>query len=643
MLHMPHHRGRNVISRENRKLGDSDWIIENLATNQGDLRLRRAVEGYASATSIAPGETIQLFVHTAEPSYYISIFRLGWYDGKGGRRVWPPDAQYSEYPGLFQPIPEPFPDPTTGPFECAWVPTQELTVPHDWVSGVYVAKLTAGTSQLQNYILFVVRDDTRRAHYLFQTSVTTYQAYNQWPFREWNSTGRPELGHNPSLYPSSIVPGPDRVPPVSLVSFNRPYGREDSFMTQAQHRDILSTLLGAGELFWWELNMLRFLEREGYDVSYCTNIDIHRNRSQLHNCTAFLSVGHDEYWSNEMRRNVESARRAGVNLAFFSANTCFDRIRFVDAECRTFERYTDLLNGARYYPIQDVSTKRGSGFNDEDALLGIRLIGVEAAGDMTGFDESSWVLDGTGLSQDSTIPGIIGYEVDGQGGHSPVGRKEIARSLYRSYKDPEGDLCADRYASLMTIYADQYSGAMVLASGTIQWSWALDDYCVPDGGRPSLTNPAAQQIMRNVLKRFVRKGAAYSDVVLIDLGFDGFDADIDRLFAAHGNVVYWQSGNQVRRGVVDDGALTIDLGFDGFDADIDRLFAAHGNVVHWQAGNQVRRGVIDDGGLTIDLRFDRFDGGTDRLFAAHGDVVYWQAGKQIQRGIVKERPTYRPP
>ena len=43
----------------------------------------------------------------------------------------------------------------------------------------------------------------------------------------------------------------------------------------------------------WEYNMVRWLEREGYDVTYATNIDVHQNPKLLHNHKSFLSVGHD--------------------------------------------------------------------------------------------------------------------------------------------------------------------------------------------------------------------------------------------------------------------------------------------------------------------------------------------------------------
>ena len=74
--------------------------------------------------------------------------------------------------------------------------------------------------------------------------------------------------------------------------------------------------------------MVRWLERNGYDVSYTTGVDTDRRGAELLEHKAFLSVGHDEYWSGGQRANVEAARDAGVNLAFFSGNEVFWKTRW---------------------------------------------------------------------------------------------------------------------------------------------------------------------------------------------------------------------------------------------------------------------------------------------------------------------------
>jgi len=168
-----------VVQRENAKPGTLDWQLalpahDRLSDNTNE------VEGYASLTSVNRGGQIKLFVNTAEPGFTMEVFRLGWYQGKGGRRMTAP----VHLPGVAQALP--VPDPVTGLVECRWTDPITLDIPLDqpdsdgWVSGLYVAKLTADTTGRQSYILFVVRDDARPARYLMQSAASCYQAYNDW-------------------------------------------------------------------------------------------------------------------------------------------------------------------------------------------------------------------------------------------------------------------------------------------------------------------------------------------------------------------------------------------------------------------------------------------------------------------------------
>ena len=112
-------------------------------------------------------------------------------------------------PGMQQPMP--VPDPVTGLIECNWQVSYTLSTrtddPHEWLSGVYLAKLTGTASGKQSYIIFVVREDERGSDFLFQSSVTTFQAYNNWGGK--------------STYPSNSL----NEQWARTVSFNRPYAR----------------------------------------------------------------------------------------------------------------------------------------------------------------------------------------------------------------------------------------------------------------------------------------------------------------------------------------------------------------------------------------------------------------------------------
>jgi hypothetical protein len=210
-------------------LAKDDWHLTRPAT-------RQEIEGYASAASINRGEEISLYVNTVDSQYAIDIFRMGWYDGAGAKRMLPTIVNA----GHPQPIPSP--DPETGLVECRWTDPYILQTTNAtadaWPSGIYLARLTALTTGSQSYIVFVVRDDARPSDILLQASVTTWQAYNDWGGRSFYTAPR-----------------------AFKLSFNRPYAKGQ----------------GTGDfLNWrWELNLIRFLEREGYDVSYTTDIDTH--------------------------------------------------------------------------------------------------------------------------------------------------------------------------------------------------------------------------------------------------------------------------------------------------------------------------------------------------------------------------------
>jgi hypothetical protein len=464
----------NVVRRENAKAEGvtGDWLIPD-----PDWAGNQEIEGYASATSINRGEQIRLYVNTIDASYTISVYRIGWYGGRGGRLVAGPIGRS----GIRQPAPA-F-DPVTGLVECDWTDpfvlstAGNLSDPTDWASGFYLARLT-GSSGKQSYIIFVVRDDARSAALLFQSSVTTYAAYNGWG------------GYG--LYSVNSVGGKA----ATKVSFNRPY----------RNPQRPSSGKGAGDFLSWEIHMLRFLEREGYDVVYSTNIDTHASPNRLLKCRGFLSVGHDEYWTWAMRDAVEAARNRGVNLGFFGANAGYWQVRLEPNAKGQADR---IVVGYKFTAIQqdpaaatdpprttylwrDYPVSR-----PEASLVGVQYDYNSVDLDMVIGDMPAWIRAGTTLTKGSVLRGMLGYEVDRVSPtSSPAGIQVLASSPYEVC--PEGKCTGEiRYAN-MSWYSHQ-SGAGVFAAGSMQWNWGLDNFG-PSGER---MNPAVQQVTRNVLNRFL--------------------------------------------------------------------------------------------------------------------------------------------
>ena len=104
-------------------------------------------------------------------------------------------------------------------------------------------------------------------------------------------------------------------PDTGWVSFDRPYAQfcMDHLVKNPKSQ-------GSGEFLLWEFPLSYWIEQQGYDVSYISNVDTHADGPGLQRAKGFISVGHDEYWTREMYDNVSAARDTGVNLTFLSGN-----------------------------------------------------------------------------------------------------------------------------------------------------------------------------------------------------------------------------------------------------------------------------------------------------------------------------------
>jgi len=132
---------QNLIVAENKLPGTTDWLInvrfDTCALPDHRFCRRPQIEGYCSESSVTAGDTINFFV-SANPAtrYSMNIYRMGYYQGKGGSLK----KSIPELQGKQQE--EPKPDPQTNFFESKWNKSYSLVIPENWVSGVYVCKLT---------------------------------------------------------------------------------------------------------------------------------------------------------------------------------------------------------------------------------------------------------------------------------------------------------------------------------------------------------------------------------------------------------------------------------------------------------------------------------------------------------------------
>jgi Domain of unknown function (DUF4347)/Domain of unknown function (DUF4082) len=463
---------QNAIVLENQKPGTTNWRISsnNQAIDQ--------IEGYGDATSVNKGQAINFKISLAQAGQYtIDVYRLGYYGGDGGRLV----TSITGLNGGLQA--NPTVNSTTNLVEYNWNTSYTLQTGTDWTSGLYFAKLTSTSTGKQNYIQFVVRDDDRPADIGFQDAITTAAAYN-------NNGGY-------SLYDFNSAGGQR----AYQVSFDRPF-RYGAAAGSEQFNNTLT----------WQYNMTRWLESQGYDISYYTNLDVHINPLQLYSQKTFLSSGHDEYWSMEMRNTVEQSRDYGTNLAFFSANSAYWRVRFESSSSGQANRVMTSYKGdwvldpvAQADASQATTVFRSAEINrPENALLGVMYVGDWGASNVyNGFDHivtnaSDPYYAHTGLQNGDQLTGLIGYEWDAvvNNGFTPAGVVTLSQSPTQTQGGlpllPAGT--SSTIGNMVRYTAP--SGAKVFSTGSIQWVWGLDSDGVPNPREDA----RAQQIAANVFK-----------------------------------------------------------------------------------------------------------------------------------------------
>ena len=474
----------NLIVAEN--------LLPGTPQSQWDLlaQTSSAIAGYTADISYDVGQAVQFKINTAASSYRIDIYRMGYYGGDGARLV---TSLFESSPSL---QPPPIADPVTGLEDYGtWSVTATWEVPVDAVSGVYFANLvrTDGVSGA-NQMYFVVRDDDGSSEVLFKTSDANWQAYNSWG--------------GESLYEDDGDLAAGR---AFAVSYNRPFNNRTNSITNS--------------VFYTEYPMIRWLEANGYDVSYFTDVDTNRYGNLLLNHEMFLTAGHDEYWSGEQRANVEAARDAGVNLAFFTGNDIFWKVTYADSidgtgtPYRTMISYKTSLNYTAADPNSSIwtgtwrdptSSPPQDGGNPENALTGT-IFAVN--GDGTGgyaiqvSAEEGQMRLWRNTSIAELAPGdvatltnrTLGYEwnIDANNGFRPAGLINLSSTtmdVALLLQDAGGTYAPGKAEHSLTLYRAA-SGALVFSAGTIQWSWGLDgnhDWI------PSVPDPRVQQATVNL-------------------------------------------------------------------------------------------------------------------------------------------------
>ncbi|WP_312111672.1 N,N-dimethylformamidase beta subunit family domain-containing protein [Brevibacillus reuszeri] len=467
-----------VVVDENKKPGNADWRVTKPAAG--------AIAGYASSTSVVAGETIRFYISTRTGGikYRLDVYRLGYYQGKGARLHFTKSDLIGQAQGWWSKtegrhgLPEP--DPKTKLLHLEWKSSYSLKIPEDWVTGLYIVRMTDADG-FQSYIPFLIRDEKYEHDFMVQSAVTTWHAYSAWG-------GYGYYGHYDEKTHEYVDYDTDRKKVAVAISYNRPY--------EQYH--------GSGDLYL-EYPTVYWLESKGYDIGYVTNIDTHLSRVKWRP-KGFISLGHDEYYSRQMRLYVEHLREQGVHLAYLGANNIFWQIRFEDEKGRILSNDEEprFQICYKYRAIEEDPTQHRKllttewrNLNEpENQLLGQMYDGLVYTGpDWVVSQPKHWLYKGLDVKEGDKVKHLIGWEYDSVKNHifTPSNLEIIAAS-------PLVNTTGETAVAHTTIYR-YWTDAFVFDAGTIYWCFGLSN---PWNDERGSVSEIIQGVTANLLDRYIQ-------------------------------------------------------------------------------------------------------------------------------------------
>lgn len=433
--------------------GTEDWRVSRTS-------FRGEVAAYTTHASGVPGTRVGLKVSTTEGGWEAAAFRIGSYEGGTGAFVW--ESGFRR--GRQQPAPR-WSSYERRTVVAPW--TRDLTVDTStWTPGFYVFRLRTDTGW-ETQVPYVVTSESARGTVALVAPITTWQAYNEWG------------GY-------SLYAGANGDAPSHAVSFDRPY----------------NGATGANDYRTAAIPVVVRAEQAGVPLSYFTNVDLHTTPGALAGARGYVSMGHDEYWTNTMREVVLGARDAGTNLAFLGANTMYWRIRLEPGA----EGPARVVVGYRHSAHLDPLYAQGSVdatalFREppvprpEHDLLGMQYECYPVDTDYVIASPGWWGFRGTGVRRGTHVHGLVGPEAD-----RVYPDERLPRPLQVLSHSPYS--CRGVTTTTQSVYYTAGSGAGVFAAGTLRWGCAMVDRCERPLG--SATREFARTVTGTLVTEFAR-------------------------------------------------------------------------------------------------------------------------------------------
>ena len=435
---------------ENALPGERHWWIKHTgAPNE--------VQGFTGQASVRQGEPVTLYVSTTAREFRVTALRMGWYGGLLARRVWHSGWVRGHRQRRYTV------SAATRTVSCPWEPSLTMRT-DDWPPGSYLLRLDASSGG-QRYVPLTVRSSSTAGLVVLKNAVTTWQAYNTW--------GGYDLYTGPQGYNDRSY----------AVSLDRPYNGKgaDSFLT-------------------FERKLINLAEKLGLPLAYVTSMDLDSDPHLLHQASALISMGHDEYWSPNERAHVTAARDNGVNVAFLGANAMFRRIRMQPTKlgpdrlviCYKSSYTQDPMYG-KHNALVTSDWRDPPHPDPESSLTGTLYESNPVTADYVVVSPDSWIFKGTGAQVGTRLRGLVGDEYDRVNPQYPVPRpiEVLAHSPLT---------CRGVHSYADSAYYTHPGGAGVLNTGTMRWVESL----APPYGRELVASDSrlTRKVTVNVLRAF---------------------------------------------------------------------------------------------------------------------------------------------
>lgn len=432
--------------------GLHDWRVP-LGSQAPDA----ALAGYVGAESLLPGQPMELRVNSPGQSVAVDIYRIGHYGGAGGQRV----AQLPVQDGVTQPA---CTLEAGNMVDCSrWRVTHTIDTT-GWLPGLYYINLRHASGKGKT-VPVILRSPSHRGTVTIMSATATHAAYNP--------TG------NYNLYQGLKDGASSFAHRATRVTVMRPQAFEGHRTLKVQE---------------YEVGLIQTMESLGIPLSYTTNYALHRGAAQYAGSPAMVFLGHDEYWSLEMRRAAEQLRDSGTNLLFLGANTAYWRIRWED-NGTTVVSYKD----AQLDPVQGPTTtdlwRRNPGADPEAALLGSQYVCASPSrvtAPLVVKDPTFWGFKGLGTIFGSQYPGLVGHEIDRLAPESPANTAVVASSPLT---------CTNMAGRSDITYYTAPSGAGVVNLGSFGFNWAVSPWM---GSAPARSQEFARGLVTNLVREAAR-------------------------------------------------------------------------------------------------------------------------------------------